>query len=225
MKILQLFTLIITFSTMFPLTNAQTETNDMPPRILDQDEASHKIVGLKDGILLVKLTSDRRKIATLESQAAASPNDKKIKKKLEDAIAYREEFNKEWRASILNEYSFSEVMFFYDYDSKQLLENVKSGIFLDENFNIDPSLNIDNQFFLVLGEGTTEDSGMDAYIIYNSSMQPLNKPFPYYFRKNDFFRVVLSIFNSKAKRHRATDKIAKDIHEAFSKFYSRAAPM
>jgi len=202
------------------ITHAQE--SDKPLRLQLLEEANYKIISLKDGVLLVKLTSDRRKIATLEAQVAASPNDKRLAKKLKEAVEYRESFNQEWVSSLKDVYTFSELMFFYDYDAKQIADGVTSGIFMDETLRVIPDLSIEDSFFLVLGEGTTEESGLDAYLIHDQNLRPLAKPFPYYFRKNDFFKVVFSIFNSKASRHRSTEKVARDIQDSFTKFYEKA---
>lgn len=176
---------------------------------------------LKDGYLLVRLTSDKRKIEELERQVLASPSDKKIAKRLAYTLAYRAEFNEKLRDGLTQYYDFSKVLYFYDYDAKKLLAGDKSGIFLNENFEVDPEIRLDTDDFLVLSEGAAGDSGIDAYIVHDSEMNPLEKPFPYYYRRNDFFKVFFSVFDSKSPKYRDHSRVVQDINESFNIFYNK----
>ena len=186
-------------------------------------DGAEAIKTLKDGYLLVRLTSDKRKIEELERQVAAYPSDRKLSKKLANTIAYRIEFNEKLKEGFEEHYDFSKVLYFHDYDAKKLLAGDRRGIFLNESFEVDPDISLGTEDFLVLSEGSAGDSGIEAYIVHDSKMDPLEKPFPYYYRRNDFFKVIFSVFDSKSAKYRNHTKVVKDINESFLNFYSRVS--
>lgn len=186
-------------------------------------DAEEAIKTLKGGYLLVRLTSDKRKIEELERQVSANPSDRKLAKKLASTIAHRREFNEKLTEGFEEHYDFSKVLYFYDYDAKKLLAGDRSGIFLNDFFEVDPDLSLDTEDFLVLSEGSAGDSGIEAYIVHDSLMDPLAKPFPYYYRRNDFFKVFFSVFDSKSPKYRNHTKVVKDMNESFYNFYSRVS--
>jgi hypothetical protein len=198
-----------------------TQQGDVLSKAELKEAADQAITALKDGYLLVKLTSDRRKIEELERQVTASPSNKKLAKKLANTIAHREEFNEKFKAGLKESYDFSKVLFFYDYDAKKLLAGTREGFFLNEALEVDPTIALETENFLILSEGSAGDSGIDAYIIHDAKMTPLAKPFPYYYRRNDFFKVFFSFLDSKSPKYRDHTKVAKDMNDSFYSFYDR----
>lgn len=199
---------------------AQT-TSDKP----NQEEwttEKEAIYNLKNGgALFVRLVSDSKKISELDKRVAANPNDTKTKERLRQVRADRQSFNREWVDALKENYTFSDIYFLYDYDTKRLLRGESSGFFLDEDLHVDPSIEI-KQNFLILGEGGAGESGVSAFIVMDENARPLSRPFPYYFKKNDFWKVLFSIFDSKSPRYRNLDKIAKEINDSFNAFYDKS---
>lgn len=173
------------------------------------------------GVLLVRLVSDRRKISELDKRVASNPNDTKTKERLRQVRADRKAFNREWSEALREHYKFSEIYFFYDYDAKRLVDGERSGFFLDDDLHVDKNIKLDRPF-VVLGEGAAGDSGISAFIVMDESIRPLSRPFPYYFKKNDFWKVLFSVFDSKTPRHRNLDKVAKEINDAFDRYYEKS---
>lgn len=180
------------------------------------------IYNLKNGgALLVRLVSDSKKISELDKRVAANPNDTKTKERLRRVRAERQSFNREWVDALKDNYTFSDIYFLYDYDTKRLIRGESSGFFLDEDLHVDPSIEIE-QNFLILGEGGAGESGVSAFIVMDENARPLSRPFPYYFKKNDFWKVLFSIFDSQSPRYRNLDKIAQEINDSFNAFYDKS---
>lgn len=218
LSILLFFTLIIFPESSY--TQQEEVESTRENRHINAEEAIKK---LRNGYLLVRLTSDKRKVEELKRQVAANPSDKKIAKKLANTIAQRKEFNDKLRSAFSDHYDFSKVLYFYDYDAKKLLAGDMAGIFLNDSFEIDSDISLTTTDFLVLSEGSAGDSGIEAYIVHNANLEPLTKPFPYYYRRNDFFKVFFSVFDSKSSKYRSHDKVVKDINESFYNFYKRVS--
>lgn len=194
-----------------------------PVSIQDKRSISFEhIRQLKDGALLVRLISDRKKIEALEQQSKAYPNDKKIAGKLEKAKVDRNEFNLNWIAELKANYYFSKLYFFYDYDSKLVNSNVRSGYFLNDNLDVDKEIKVEEPYIYILSEGTAGESGIAAFMMYDQNLKILEKPFPYYFKKNNFWKVLFGVFDSKSPRHRDLDILATEINEVFIEYYKKS---
>jgi hypothetical protein len=184
----------------------------------DRVQSEQAIQQLKEGVLIIKLISDRKKIDVLKQQIKANPNDRKTQKELTRTIEHRNDFNQNLINGIKMEYSFSQVYYMYDYYASKLVQGVRTGIFLDDQLQpID--INLKDKSIFVLGEGKAGESGIQAFIVHSDNMKPLAKPFPYYFKRNDFFKVFFSIFDSKSSKYRNLGKMARDMNRSFENFY------
>ncbi len=182
---------------------------------------------LKDGILIVRLTSEFKKIKELNrileegdisAQTRASlPN--KIQKIIED----RDAENSSWITYFETEYNFSDVYFAYDTLRKEaLLGNGGENCFLNKSFKIEPSLSLEGRNFLMLFKETLPDSGAEAVVFKDASFQELSKPFPYYVKTTGFMLVFNSLFKNEIAEDRNIRRIVKKVNKKLESFYKKS---
>jgi hypothetical protein len=154
--------------------------------------AAWQINQLKEGALVIKLKTNKILIDELIKNGNTS---KAQAKKLETFI-----INKNIIMAYKDNFNFCKIYFIYSYSYDSLLRGVRSGIFLDTNLMIDPTIEMKGNFYLV-GEKDyiynssigfiKEDSarfvreqgnpsGQQAeVVIKNKYGHQLKKPFPY----------------------------------------------
>ena len=98
---------------------------------------------LKTGALVIRLKTNARLIETLKAQGNVELANKK----------YFENFamNKNLMLAFKKYYNFSKVYFILSHSSDSLLKGAVSGIFLDTNMRVDPTIVLQEKFYL-LGE-------------------------------------------------------------------------
>lgn len=142
--------------------------------------AKAQLITLQEGMLLVRLRSNLKKLKALENKgdSIGVRNEKRAirLKQLEIVNAFK-----------LN-YDFSEVYFFQSHHSKEVKEGDFKGIILNDSLEV---VDVTPDKFFVLdpyrvefGSMNTSQSGLS---VMNSKFKQLEKPFPYYVRKRDGF--------------------------------------
>ena len=203
---------------LFWISSIASGQSNRPLKSPDRIKAENAIQQLKEGVLVVKLISDRKKIEVLNQNVVNNPNNAKARKELERTIQHRQEFNENLIQGLKDEYYFSSVVYMYDFEATKLVQGVRTGIFMNDELQ-KTDIDLTGKTIFVLGEGKAGESGIQAFIVHSDNMKPLEKPFPYYFKRNDFFKVFLSIFDSKSSKYRNLGKMAKDMNKAFESFY------
>lgn len=107
---------------------------------------------LKDGALVVRLKTSAHLINGLKKRGEEVQAEKA---RLEQMA-----INRNFQRAFLDKYSFSKVYFIYSHSSDSLLQGVRSGYFLDTNLRIDPSIRLNENFYLLA----------ETDYIYNSSI-------------------------------------------------------
>lgn len=188
--------------------------------------AEQAIVDLRDGALVLRLTTYHNKITKLEELLAKpdmnEKDRKRLEKDLETTIRERDQYNTELVASFGTHYRFSAVYFMHDTSSVLLKSGKKSGFLLDQNLKIDPNITITQDSFFVIYSGTleaTNSSGMEALIIMDSRFEVLPSPFPYYVKTNNFWLVLGRIFSSKNSVKREAQKVVPELNRKLISFY------
>src|SRR5690606_31535176 len=129
--------------------------------------------------------------------------------------------HKELIAALKEHYSFSKVLYMYDYESTQLLDGKRKGIFLSDELQPDPTISLETEHFYVLSFGSAGESGVDAYIILGPDLKEMSRPFPYYFKKNNFWKVLFSVVDSKSDTRADPEKVVKRIQTSFEEYYRK----
>jgi len=124
----------------------------------NQKAAKVKIGELKRSALLVRLRSYKKQLDLLEGEQYAN------RKQL--IIDKRDKDNKEIMTSFKEEFDFCPVYFFYNYDTKKVLNKQFDGIFLNSNLEKDANISFDLDTFMIgeLGYMITDTTNTDSYV-------------------------------------------------------------
>lgn len=191
--------------------------------------AEQAILTLHDGALVIRLKSKRNKITKLEELLAKpdikESDAKKLRKELERTISERDEFNNALAAAFEKNYTFSGYYFIYDTASVALKNGEKSGFFLDENLEVDPKIQLTQDSFFLIYNGTldaTDRSGMEALIILDRRFEVVPAPFPYYTRVNSFWRVFERVFSPRNAIKKDAYKIVAALNKNLKEYFQYA---
>ena len=135
------------------------------------------IKNLKDGILIVRLKSEKKKLEYLKNQLDLSKNDVKnsnnIQEVINKTIADRDTFNQTLIAAFEGKYKFSKYNFIYDSDYKEWKENnlPNSKLILKNENHL---LKSKDEFYLILKHDNTA-SGLEALIFIDNLKEEIQR--------------------------------------------------
>lgn len=191
----------ITFSFLFIiiLTFGQLKAqNEITPK--------EQLIMLKEkGVLLVRLHSSRNKINALREKGYE-----------EDATSTEAEqrrVNREIVYAFIEKYDFSEVYFFYDYNSTEILNGNFKEFLLDKNFEL-ALLKKSPEFYLIGDFSQTEKMSISALVIMDKNYEQLESPFPFY-QRSTYFLSLLSYSKGEV-----VEKINLRLNEKYKKYTS-----
>lgn len=152
--------------------------------------SSWQIQNLKFGAIVVRLQNNKRKIDAY----------KKVGDMAGAALVQAETqyHNKVIMRSVLKELTFCKVYFMYSQNSDTLLNGARNGIFLDTNLRVSPSINLNENFYLLAEELYVKNSSIGfvkedtakyqvekgtiypyiTLVMYNKYGHQLKSPFP-----------------------------------------------
>lgn len=215
------FNLILAFF-VFNLANAQNETKQIAI-----ERAETAIRTLADGVLVVRLESNQKKINKLKEvlvqKDLSAKNRKNLQRQLEETLAETKERNTLLMNSFAENYRFSEVYFMYDYDSEKLVAGEQQGYFLNKDLTINTDLSLADNKFLTLRFGTTDlatTSGIEGMIVTDSELKDLNTPFPYAYREGGFMLVFDKIFDSEGAAQRNFPRMVEKLDKKLKRYYN-----
>lgn len=161
---------------------------------------------LKDGMLIVRLESDRRKIEALErlsgDQNLSAKERQRITAQLQQV---REEAGVRTNAYVRafrDHYDFSDVVFMYDYQTRAYLEG--EVVFFDAGLNDVAGARVLEKPHLILSQGISDDNGARVLEFLTDDLRPLEKPAP----RSHFG--ILSFFTSPGLR---VQRINRKLHK------------
>lgn len=225
MRIQIITSILITFLLILGNINEGTAQEEQSAREIRYEKARGMVKELKEGILIVRLPSEQKKIQELERLAAleeSSNNMKKqYKKSIKTIIKDRDESNKALVAAFSSVYDFSEVLFFYDTASVAIKEGRQTG-FVNSSLKEDPTINLNNKAFYVLRQGGLDAStstGLDAIVVMDNQFVDLQRPFPYYVRIRGFMQVFKKIFSPGKGSERTAIELVERLNEQLWVFY------
>lgn len=157
-----------------------------------------QISELKEGALVVRLRNNRLLIEQLQK----SGQKEMARQKLMEQYA----MNKNTMLAYLDNFNFCKLYFIYSNSSDSLLNGIRKGIFLDTTLNIDPKIELTQNFYVIAerdyGYNSTigfvkEDSArlvkeggtavrMMAVVLKNKYYHQLKAPFPYLVKEKNF---------------------------------------
>ncbi|HEX5112650.1 MAG TPA: hypothetical protein VFV79_07375 [Saprospiraceae bacterium] len=143
------------------------------------------ISNLHDGYLIVRFPTYQSKIDTLKSMIARSSDEgtkKRLQKSLDDTVTDRDTFFKQYTGAFKAKYNFSKAAYFFDKDARDLNTATYYNM---EGERISVGDLSENQLFYLYFE-RTEDSRIDAMVIYDRMQNKLRPPFPNNFAQAGF---------------------------------------
>lgn len=179
------------------------------------------LLNLERGVLLFQLNTEQKKITELNRLINSSEVSEKYKKKLrkqrDRALSIQEQFKDDLIVGLKENYKFSAYAIIYDTQNEKLKSNPREVNFIASSRPID----LANEFYILVKENKTKDSGMEALIFHDKEEVSLKYPFPYYYRINDVSKLLWSVFSPKSYYRRSANKIAKKMNDALFKLKSR----
>ena len=130
--------LIITLTLLLSLTSFAQEKSDRKSR---REESKIQIQVLKNTGLLVRLKSYKKQLDHLTDEKYASRKDAIIK--------HRDEENMEIINAFNNEFDFCPVYFFYNSDTKKIIEKDFKNVFINKDLAKDPNITFALDTFLI----------------------------------------------------------------------------
>ena len=191
------------------------------------ERAETAIANLKEGVLLIRLSSERRKLEELDRRIANDKLDTKSRERLKrlkkEVIEDRDKTNQEFVKAFASKYDFSEVFFFYDTASVSLKRGVQEGVFLDEKMNLVPSMSLGGRPFLVLRSGSLKEntSGLEALVVMDEKFEDLARPFPYYVKMRGIGHLLAKLLSPDKVSRRSGQKLAEKLNEQLWAFHER----
>ncbi|HPD64734.1 MAG TPA: hypothetical protein P5050_08850 [Bacteroidia bacterium] len=147
--------------------------------------AYQHILALKEGVLLVRLKTSDNIIQHLNNAG-----------KTEEAEKIRQQQrieNLEIVASFKKYFRFCPVYFFYSTQTAEAMSGNFKGILLNDSLQADSMINFLPQIYyfaefgyLDLNEEGSTGTGIEALIIKDKAFNQLERPFPFYVRRNEF---------------------------------------
>jgi hypothetical protein len=167
---------------------------------------------LKNGVLLIRLPSQRNKLDKLRELAGREGENQvywqqQYDKAREETLAYQKLICQ----AFAQEYRFSKVMYIYDYQVPSLQDGQPLPL-LDaadavESTSFDPKGTVWYLFSDQL------DSKETAYFrIFDKNFQLTSAPFPGKWRKNDIWNVAVSMFDARHPTQKSLKKMAKKLN-------------
>lgn len=224
-KKVQIYVYFFLMLVLIPITTQAQELT----KVERTEKAKQAIEDLEGGTLVLRLKSKNNKISKLE-ELMASPTIKdetknKLRKELENTIDERNRYNLSLTNAFEEHYKFSDIYYIYDTASLSLKKGARSGIFLNKNLELDPSISIPDGTFFVIRTGTTDSStttGVEALVIMDQNLKDLVRPFPYYVRVNSISRLFTRVFNHKKLVRKDSNEIVQKLERNLRKYAALA---
>lgn len=159
------------------------------------------IQNLKNGVLVIRLKSEQKKINYLENQlknnALKQKEQTRIKNALHHCITERDSVNNSIIAAFGEYYNYSKTAFVYDADIVEWKKNPNDrSRIITSNIKETESM---PQRYVQLVHGITENNGLDAFIFTKLDNSPFGKSYPQYIKFNSFKFVWNTIIGNKER--------------------------
>ena len=117
-------------------------------------QAREMLSALSGGTLIVRLNSNHRKMKELERLASTTGISEKksaqFREMLQTTAEETRQESRDIQYAFSTYYNFSKVLYMYDTASFQLKNGVKSGYFLDTSLQVNPSIRLEDEDWLMI---------------------------------------------------------------------------
>jgi hypothetical protein len=176
----------------FTLTGSMFLNAQIAPLTTEQRKIRAKdlIKELKEGVLIVRLESQDKKITKLRELLEESSGDSRqqIEERIERTIQERDETNRYLLEAFREKYAFSDYRAMYDTETVALFRGVREGIFLNNDLEPDPEITLPTDKFLIAELGYTDpqkDARVFGLMVLDAQANKLDRPFPYFSKLTD----------------------------------------
>jgi hypothetical protein len=175
---------IVFYSLIFLVASSKVSAQQWSATDEEKITAYQHLLDLKDGILIIVLKADQKKIIELrkiiDSQTAKPSQKRRAEKHLKKVLRDKRNFHLDLVESFHQIYTFSKFQIIYDHDLSAYMDG-QTGLFLNRTLEYDPLLEVseeDNVYYA--REGYTNMSGdrVLSYIVYDAEGIELDFPFP-----------------------------------------------
>ncbi|MCF8247920.1 MAG: hypothetical protein K9J37_22305 [Saprospiraceae bacterium] len=193
---MKLQTLMLCLLALFAGTIAHGQQADVAQPI----SANEAMEVLKNGTLVVRLSTNVRKIAALEKMVANTTREKD-RQRFEKMLAETQEDTRNHNLWLMEafqkNYTFSKLLFMPDTAAISLKGGVRKGIFYSPELQIDPSLSLESDFLVAFNGNNTSDqkTGNEGINVLDQNMQTLSAPFPFFTGRTSIRRMFEETFN------------------------------
>lgn len=222
--------LLLLLGLALPPTISCQEDRTFAEAAIQAKRSRKAIEELKNGVLIVRLPVNSKKISELVRLSQSSKVEESRKKKLEKQLAATKketlQKNKWLMDAFLSEYKFSDTRFMFDTSFYFFKAGKKEGYFLNKNMEVDSSIHLDEGplYFVRLGHTDSSDGiGIEALVITDSSFVDMKSPFPYYAMVNGIGATVDGILNTKGAKRRSLFKMVAKLNKQLFKYRAKAA--
>ena len=151
---------------------------------------------LKEGFLLVRFPAFKAKIDTLQAMISRSGDNStlpRLQKLLNEAIQERDSLFSDYTKAFKDVYHFSKVAYYFDYEGRDL--RTAHFYHLDGTLMSKEEMGLNPVFYLHFER--TEESHIDAMVIYDMNGQVIPAPFPNNFTRGGINFLFLKISEKK----------------------------
>ena len=169
---------------------------------------------LKNGTLVVRLSTNTRKIEALEKLAATTTKEKdrlRFQTMLEKTRLDTRNQNLWLMEAFQANYSFSKLLFMPDTAATDLKSGVRQGIFLNGDLQTDPSLALEGDFLVAYYGANTSDqyTNNEGITVLDKNFQPVKYPFPFFTGRTSIRRMFEEAFNKTTDLYHYTQLVIK----------------
>jgi hypothetical protein len=172
----------------------------------------------KDGILAIKIPGYNVQISELtrllSGTEMSEDSRKKLEKKRESYIEDRDSWRELLMTAFENEYTFSKVAFYYDFNH-EYVDNPDSEIWLKKDGSLFASKDMFAGIAMYLEQGVTPVRQLPAFILKSKEGNMVCSPLSSYFLINKLSSVIF--IGNKARQKKA-NKLVRTIHSHFAQF-------
>ena len=185
----------------------------IPLKAQDPDSAIHQ---LKEGYLIVRLPSFKNKIDTLQNlieRTAEGPYKKRLSTLLIEAIEERDSTRVDYMSAFRDYYNFSKVAFVNDHEFR---DPERASYYSVDGSKMNMNDFRNSPIFYLFFE-RTDDSKVDAVVIYDNELRKIPKPFPNNFTQGGLSFLFISLEGKSFANWRV-----KKMNKKLRKFYKYA---
>jgi hypothetical protein len=149
------------------------------PSAAERTDAISHLKQLSEGVLIVRLNSNNRKMKELERLINSPDVNEKAKNRFQKMLETTKEETRQESLDLMQafdgNYSFSKVLFMYDTAALQLKNGVKQGYFLNRELKPDPTLRLENDDWLMV---YFRHESPALFVLLDRKFDQIQRPFP-----------------------------------------------